>query len=157
VSIALKWTLHAPLNSSIRGWNRKHPASPVKPPALRALSTTSDPLYEHRCTLPDRTLWFGRASLYEDRICIRGWTWQGRYSREVAVEDIEKVDWRPKPTGPNMFLHLEGGRTVRFRLRKGSGLWNAKLHNLIGESLLNRHSLPSDGRGTDESSEETSS
>lgn len=120
------------------------------------MNSSADPLYEHRCTLPGRTLWFGRASLYENRICIQGWTWQGRYQREVVVEDINDVDWRPRPSGPNMTLHLDGDRVVRFRLRKGGGLWNAKLHDLIGKSLLNRHSLPEEGQWEDESSEETS-
>lgn len=116
--------------------------------AVRTVS--SDPLYSHRCTLPDRTLWFGQACLYEDRITIQGWTWQGRYQREIAIERINEVDWCPRPKGPNLILDLDDGRVVRIRLRKGGGLWNAKLHALLGESLLDRHSLSRDGRAQEE-------
>lgn len=108
--------------------------------------SSPDPLYSHRCSLPHRTLWFGEASLYEDRIHIHGWTWQGRYEREVVVEDIDEVEWRPQPERPNLLLHLEDGTTVPLRLRKGAGLWNAKLHDLLDQSLLDKHSLPDEGR-----------
>lgn len=107
--------------------------------------STLNPLYSHQCTLPNRSLWFGRASLYEDRVSIEGWTWQGRYEHEIAVERIEKVDWRPKPEGPNLTLHLDDGSAERLRLRKGGGLWNAKLHDLIGQSVLDQYSLSKNG------------
>ena len=107
---------------------------------------SSDPLYSHRCTLPHRTLWFGRASLYEDRIHIQGWTWRGRYRKKVAIADIDEVDWRPRPERPNLLLHLEDGRTVPIRLRKGAGLWNAKLHDLLGQSLLEDRGIPKNGQ-----------
>lgn len=121
---------------------------------------TPEPLYSHRCTLPDRSLWFGRASLYEDRITIQGWTWQGRYRRSIIVDRIDEVDWRPKPEGPNLRLRLEDGSVVRFRLLKGGGLWNAKLHDLIGESVLDQYSVSRNGHADeeeveDEESEET--
>ncbi len=103
---------------------------------------SSDPIYSHRCSLPDRTLWFGQASLYEDRINVRGWTWRGRYERTVEVDTIDEVEWRPQPERPNLLLHLTDGSTVFLRLRKGAGLWNAKLHALLGQSVLDKHSLP---------------
>lgn len=115
---------------------------------------TPDPLYSHRCTLPNRSLWFGRASLYEDRITIQGWTWQGRYRREIVVNRIEEVDWRPKPEGPNLTLHFEDGRVVRFRLRKGGGLWNAKLHALIGETVLDKYSVSRNGHANEVEAED---
>lgn len=108
---------------------------------------TSNSIYSHRCTLPDCTLWFGRATLYEDRVSIRGWTWRGRYRRTVAVEDIDEIEWRPRPTKPNLILSLENGDTLRLRLRKGARLWNAKLHDLLDESLLDGRSLPKNGHG----------
>lgn len=108
----------------------------------RALSlAASDPEYTHPCTLPDQSLWFGKASLYKDRIVIEGWTWQGHYQRDIAVDRIVEVDWRPQPSGPNLALSLDDGRAVRLRLEKGGGLWNAKLHDLIGESVLDQYSL----------------
>lgn len=117
---------------------------------MLAAFISSDPLYSHRCSLPDRTLWFGRASLYEDRITLQGWTWRGRYRREVSVDRIEEVDWRPRPDGPNLMLDLDDGTRLRIRLHKGGGLWNAKLHALLGESLLDRHTLSTDGHRTEE-------
>lgn len=117
-------------------------------------SISSAPLYSHRCTVPDRTLWFGEASLYEDRITVQGWTWRGRYQREIAIDRIDEVDWRPGPNKPNLILRLDDGRDVRIRLQKGGGLWHAKLHDLLGESLLDRHGLSTDGRAQDQDEEE---
>lgn len=102
----------------------------------------TDPLYSHRCTRPDRTLWFGRASLYEDCIHVKGWTWRGRYREEIAIERIDEVEWRPRPEGANLILHLEDETTVPVRLRKGAGLWNAKLHDLLGQSVFDDRSVP---------------
>lgn len=116
----------------------------------------TEPHYSHRCTLPNQSLWFGQASLYEDRITIQGWTWEGRYENEIAVDHIEEVDWRPKPEGPNLMLHLNDGSVERLRLRKGGGLWNAKLHDLIGQSVLDQYSLSKNGKAEEEEGQETS-
>lgn len=118
---------------------RKIPWSFVSP------STSTSPLYEHSCRLPERTLWFGRASLYEDRVTIRGWTWRGRFRRDIPIERIDDLNWRPVPDGPNLVLHLHDGADVAFRLESGAGLWNARLHELIGKSLLDKTSLSEDG------------
>lgn len=114
----------------------------------------ADPLYSHRCTLPDRTLWFGRAALYEERVSIRGWTWRGRYRNEIPIDEIEEVEWRPRPEGANLILHLEDESSFPLRLRKGAGLWNAKLHDLLGQSVLDSPDLPKNGSAEEESSEE---
>ncbi len=116
---------------------------------------TADPFYSHRCSLSDRILWFGKASLYEDRVCIQGWTWRGRYRQTIAVEDIDEVEWRPRPKGSNLILHLEDGQTVPFRLRKGAGLWNAKLHDLLDQSVLGGHGRPANGQTEEGTDQET--
>lgn len=114
----------------------------------------ADSLYSHRCTLPDRTLWFGKATLYEDRVHIRGWTWRGRYRKEIEVDEIDEVEWRPRPEGSNLILHLEDESIVPIRLRKGAGLWNAKLHDLLGQSVLGNHSLSGNGQAGEGNQEE---
>lgn len=68
------------------------------------------------------------------------------------MEDIEEVEWRPQPERPNLYLHLTDGKTIPLRLRKGAGLWNAKLHDLLDQSLFEDHNLPKNGR--DEKSQE---
>lgn len=114
----------------------------------------TDPLYSHRCTLSDRTLWFGRAALYEDFVQIWGWTWRGRYRKEIEVDEIDKVDWRPRPGGSNLILHLEDESIFPIRLRKGAGLWNAKLHDLLGQSVLDSRRPPKNGKAGEENQEE---
>lgn len=104
-------------------------------------SANGAPLLSNRCSLPHRTLWFGRAFLYEDRVCIRGWTWQGRYRRVVPIERIDRVKWRAVPNDVNLLIHLGNGDIVPLRLRKGAGNWNVELHNLLGQSVMNHHPL----------------
>lgn len=94
------------------------------------------PLLSTRCRVPDRRLWFGRAELYEDRIRIRGWTWRGRYRRVVPLDQVERVQWWATTGDVNFMLYLDDGRAVPLRLLRGAGTWNAKLHALLGQSLL---------------------
>lgn len=113
---------------------------------------SSQSIYTHRCSLPNRILWFGKAVLYEDQVVVKGWTWRGRYRREIAIDDIDEVEWRPRPTKPNLILHLDEGQVFPLRLREGAGLWNAKLHDLLDESLLEDRGLPQNGHAEAEDS-----
>ena len=72
-------------------------------------------------------------------------------------EEETRVDWRPKPEGPNLRLRLEDESVVRLRLLKGGGLWNAKLHDLIGESVLDQYSVSRNGHADEEESEDEES
>jgi hypothetical protein len=105
-------------------------------------SVNGSPLLSHRCRLPHRTLWFGRALLYEDRVCIRGWTWRGPYRRVIPLERIQRVKWWAVLDDVNFLLRLDDGRAVPLQLRKGAGTWNVELHNLLDQSLMAHHSLP---------------
>lgn len=104
--------------------------------------TRTSPLLTNRCRLPQRTLWFGRAVLYPDRVRIQGWNWQGRYRRVIPLERIDEVKWWAVIDDVNFLLHLDNGRAIPLQLRKGAGTWNVKLHSLLGKSMLDHHSLP---------------
>jgi len=58
------------------------------------------------------------------------------------VAEIEEVEWRPRPEGANFILHLEDKPAFPLRLRRGAGLWNAKLHDLLGQPMLGDRGLP---------------
>jgi hypothetical protein len=70
----------------------------------------------------------------------------------VALDDIDEVEWRPRPTKPNLILHLDDGNVLPLRLHEGAGLWNAKLHDLLDESLLEDRGLPKNGNAGAEDS-----
>lgn len=101
------------------------------------------PLLTNRCRLPQRSLWFGRALLYEDRVRIQGWTWRGRYERVIPTDRIDRVQWWAVVDDVNFMLHLKNGGAVPLQLLKGAGTWNVKLHDLLGQSLMAHHSPPS--------------
>ncbi len=107
--------------------------------------TNGSPLLSNRCYLPHRSLWFGWAHLYTDRVCIQGWTWRGRYRRVVPVKRIDRVKWWAVLDDVNLLLGLGDGQAVPLQLRKNAGTWNAKLHDLLDQSLMVQHSLPTDG------------
>lgn len=109
------------------------------------------PLLSSRCRLPHRTLWFGRALLYKDRVCIQGWTWRGRYRRVIPLERIDEVTWWAVLNDVNLLLHLDDGQPMPLHLRTGAGTWNAELHNLLGQSMMDHHSLPDDDKETESS------
>jgi len=54
-------------------------------------------------------------------------------------------------------LHLDDGSVVRFRLRRGGGLWNAKLHALIGETVLDKYSVSRNGHANEDEAEDEES
>lgn len=105
-------------------------------------SSRSTPLLRHRCRLPRRTLWFGQATLYPDRVSIQGWNWQGRYRRVIPLERIEEVKWWAVIDDVNFLLRLDDGRAVPLQLLSGAGTWNVKLHSLLGKNMLDHHTLP---------------
>ena len=105
-------------------------------------SSDTSLLLSNRCRLPRRSLWFGRALLYEDRVCIQGWTWRGRYRRVIPLQRIDQVKWWAVLDDVNFMLHLDDGQAVPLQLLKGAGTWNVKLHCLLNKSLLAHHSLP---------------
>lgn len=92
--------------------------------------------------MPHRTLWFGRAILYEDRVCIKGWTWRGRYRDVIPLADVDGVRWWAVLDDVNFLLQLDDGRAVPLQLVTGAGAWNAKLHALLGKSMLAHESVP---------------
>lgn len=103
------------------------------------MSCTSS-LLTNRCQLPCRSLWFGRAHLFEDGVRIVGWQFWGRYDRHVPLERIQEVEWRTVVDDINLILHLEDGGVVPLQLLKNAGTWNMKLHDLLGQSVLSHHS-----------------
>lgn len=105
-------------------------------------SSNRSPILTNRCRVPHRSLWFGRALLYDDRVCIRGWTWRGRYRRVVPLERIDEVKWWAVLDEVNFLLRLDDGAVVPLELRNGAGTWNVKLHNLLGKSMLDRPFIP---------------
>ncbi len=80
--------------------------------------------------------------LFEDRVCLRGWTWRGRYRRVIPLERIDRVQWRAVLDDANLLLHLDDGRVLGVRLLSGAGTWNVKMHGLLGQSMLAHAPLP---------------
>lgn len=80
--------------------------------------------------------------LYEDRVCIKGWTWRGRYRDVIPLGEIDRIRWWAVLDDVNFLLQLDHGRAVPLQLLTGAGAWNAKLHALLGESILAHRSLP---------------
>mgnify|MGYP006281212211 CR=1 FL=1 len=105
-------------------------------------SSKPSPILNNRCRLPHRSLWFGRAILYADHVCVRGWTWRGRYRRIIPLDRIEDVKWWAVIDDVNFILHLDDGCAVPLQLQKGAGSWNVQLHDLLGKSMLDQHTLP---------------
>lgn len=95
-----------------------------------------EPLLSTRCRLPDRTLWFGRARLFEDRIELSGWTLRGRYGRTVALADVEEVEWWTGEEKVNFALHLKEGRSVPLHLRQAAGTWKFEVQERLDRRPL---------------------
>lgn len=109
-------------------------------------------LLTNRCQLPSGSLWFGRAYLYEDRVCISGWQIRGRFRRQVPLDRIQEVEWRAVVDDVNLILHLDDDDVVPLQLRKNAGTWNMKLHDLLDQRVLTHHEVPPVRAGEDTAS-----
>jgi len=100
-------------------------------------SSNSSPLVSSKVHLPNQTLWFGRAELYDTHLQISGWHWRGRYARRVDLSDLERVETRPRSGDVNALLHTSDG-THPLHLETGLMLWHWKLKDLgvkvVGQS-----------------------
>jgi len=103
----------------------------------------STPILSTRCTLPGRSLWFGRADLFRDRIRLTGWTWQGQFERVLPLERVEDLQWWAVTEDVNLLLDVRGGREVPLQLHRDAGTWNYTLRDLLGlEKLPQTTGLP---------------
>lgn len=100
------------------------------------------PILSTRCSAPGSLFWFGRARLYPDHITITGWTARGFFTRTIQIDTIRTVQWWAVQNDVNFIITLQNETTVAIRLNRDAGTWNYKLHELMGQSLLEQHELP---------------
>ena len=80
------------------------------------------------CTLK---LYFGRASLYFDRLEVKGWTWRGPVREIVALDGLTGVDWWTLTTdGPNLSFLTNNGARIAFWV-KSPGVWRFRIQELM--------------------------
>lgn len=103
---------------------------------------TEHPVLTSRCRYANRRLFFGRARLYRDRVVLAGWTWTGRYTRTIALADVQRIRWFSESSGPNFVFYLRDGEAVRLRLQAG-GLWKCQVEMGLGQRVrTNSDDLP---------------
>jgi len=90
------------------------------------METDSSPVLVSDASLPNQTLWFGRAELYDTYIRIIGWRWNGRYEQRIRLEDLERVETWSHTDGPNLVLFTDESDHP-LRLDTGVMLWHWKL------------------------------
>lgn len=120
-------------------------------------SSSVSPLLSTRCRIPGRNLWFARASLYDDAVRITGWRWSGAYDRVVKLSRVERVQWWAVLDDVNFMIHLDEGGVLPLQLYKGAGMWNCKIHELLGWDFFSKATLPGTTEGRDASSARPSS
>ena len=81
-------------------------------PALRSWFAFRDP-----------ALLFARATLDQDHLALTGWTWHGRYQRQIPLDRILHADARGDD---ELILWLFDGETLRLRM-KHARAWKAHL------------------------------
>lgn len=72
-------------------------------------------------------LLFARAVLSPTHLTLIGWTWRGRYRRQIAITRILHVDARQ---ADELILWLFDGETVRLRLNQAHR-WKAEIERQI--------------------------
>ena len=72
--------------------------------------------------LSEPSLLRGRARLYRDHIVLAGWTWGGRFNRELPLTQVERVDWWTGDGPVNFTIQLQDGELISCKIR-GAGRW----------------------------------
>ncbi len=80
-----------------------------------------------RCRLPDRCLFLGRARLFPEWIRVTGWTWTGRYDRQIPLAEMRSVAWFAGPGRQNgLVFEMRDDSRIPLLLN-GSLLWKFAL------------------------------
>lgn len=75
------------------------------------------------------------ATLYPDRIELRGWSLAGRYKEKVLLRNVERVEWWTSfPKTPNTRLTFSDGSSRVFWFEQG-GVWRFELGKLIDDGV----------------------
>lgn len=80
-------------------------------------------------TLKNRTLWFGEIELKAEEVLISGWTWSGPTEKTIPIRSITTFETWTKREGTNFRLRINGEAPIRGRIKKGLGLWEAKMES----------------------------
>lgn len=108
----------------------------------RVKNQTGTLLLSSRFGYADRTVFFGRARLFADRIDLKGWSWTGRHRRVILLHEVEQVRWwSGRDHSANLVLYLEDGGRVSLRVG-ASGLWKYQIEALLGRQLNVTDDLP---------------
>ena len=94
-----------------------------------SLDTNSSPLLTTSVSLPNRTLWFGTAELYQTGLHISGWQWTGPYEKRIDLAALERVETRARAERPNVRVHTDDS-VHSLHLETGVMLWHWKLKEL---------------------------
>lgn len=78
-------------------------------------------------SLKDGTLWFGEIELHDEKIVISGWTWDGRFEKDIPIRKIKAFETWSNRKGANFRLRLDGEASIKGRIEKGLGLWQNTL------------------------------
>ncbi len=84
----------------------------------------------------DPALLFARATLDQDNLALTGWTWRGRYQRQIPFDRILHADARGDD---ELILWLFDGETLRLRM-KHARAWKDHLDTQMEAS---QNSVPS--------------
>lgn len=114
---------------------------------IKSNEGVSSPLCTVPCQVPGRSLWFGRAKLFDDVIVLSGWEWTGRYERRIPIRKVENAGWYPREQY-NLILRLEDDSRRVLDLTRHAGVWYWELKGLLGDSTADSPPVPPDGKPT---------
>ena len=90
----------------------------------------------------DPALLFARATLDEDHLALTGWTWHGRYQRQIPLDRILHADARGDD---ELILWLFDGETLRLHIERAQR-WREAIEARQAR-LENRERHPASAQG----------
>jgi len=110
---------------------------PIARPAVKLVEPTRSTriLRQGRVKVADVAVFFASMYLYEDRLVLEGWRWNGQYQREIRLSNLTEIRWVNSPGVPgNLILALRSGELLTLGV-KGVGMWKYTLDEQCGHGL----------------------
>ena len=93
------------------------------------------PLVTKRFRYADRSVVYGQAQLFGDRIELRGWQLLGRFTKQIPLEQVVDVSYHPLNEDGNLQMTLDDGEEVKLVMQDAHE-WRQHFENWLSYNVL---------------------
>ncbi len=93
------------------------------------------PLVSKRFRFADRSVLYGHAQLFGDRVELSGWRLLGRFNMQIPIDEVVDVEYHPLDQNGNLCLTLEDGSEMKLVVQDAHE-WRQHFQSWLSYSVL---------------------